>query len=413
MLKSGFTPQSIFYVLFVFLLTAFLGIYSSSSFSGYKEMQKQVVQNKLKEEMYNAPVGMVSFFKGKNACPPGWTPFDDGRGRLILGITDPTLVNTTDGEALADGKFPGVHRHDFTVYGKLFGKSSSLFDHSGGSLSKHGEYQATLPSSDEDLGYPFVQLQGCKNTTEGKGDDFPFSSIAFFTTKTCPSKWTLFEPANGRFILIAPSLDTISEQTEILWRDNKVLFHQHKYTGSGNAGSETHSAGSGAETALSGTTHINFSRVSGHAGHAIPLIRLLACQKTIFPEKRPSKSDGVALPEDIGVFYNGRLCPQGWDITSDFFGRFVISGGMDSPNQEALLGSKDPMKPKEFERTHTHTGSGTVTLGDHRALDLSSHCCRSFGKFEFDIQASLNEAADGDNFILPFITYNFCAKSDS
>lgn len=126
------------------------------------------------------------------------------------------------------------------------------------------------------------------------------NQIAFFNLSSCPSGWTEFTAARGRYIVALPSGGTLASTTGTALTDlenRAVGQHTHPITDPGHTHVDTVAGGGGASTGAqasgdragaiasvfnsgSSTTGLSITATGTTAGTNAPYIQLLACQKS-------------------------------------------------------------------------------------------------------------------------------------
>jgi len=126
----------------------------------------------------------------------------------------------------------------------------------------------------------------------------PSGSVVYTTSATCPTGWSEFTAACGRYIIGVPSAGTVSSTagTALSNLENRAVgqhghgitdpghsHRQHVVPGVAQAGANEHKihpAGDFGDPSETVTTGITISATGTTAGTNTPYIQLIACQKT-------------------------------------------------------------------------------------------------------------------------------------
>ncbi len=105
------------------------------------------------------PRGAVAFFAGA-ACPTGWAPSEDAKGRLIVGATDEADVGVKVGTPLADRE-DRTHAHGYSGMVSLKVKNIAGADGANDNGAQSGPYAVTGMTAESPSGLGFVQVLVC------------------------------------------------------------------------------------------------------------------------------------------------------------------------------------------------------------------------------------------------------------
>jgi hypothetical protein len=107
-----------------------------------------------------APATMVAYFAG-DACPAGWQPADDARGRLIVGVLAPADVGVTVGTPLGDQE-DRAHEHAWLATLSVPAKNISAADGGNQQGARAQSYDVGGMTGPATTGLPFAQLLVCE-----------------------------------------------------------------------------------------------------------------------------------------------------------------------------------------------------------------------------------------------------------
>ena len=233
------------------------------------------------------PNGSIMFFNTE-ACPAGWSPYDDADGRLILSTPNGGTVGETVGTALSSGE-DRVHSHSFA-------SSISVDEFSliaaGGANQNHaasGTYNVGGTTGSTSAGLPYIQQLVCQAddrefypgfTDAGREVVMP-GTLAFFESETCPSFWERVDHYKGRFML---SLMPDGEFQSVAGGDplspGEDRTHTHGFSGSVSIPELAVAAGTGCcRGGMGKKGTYNYSGTTATSSSGVPYVSLLGCEK--------------------------------------------------------------------------------------------------------------------------------------
>lgn len=331
------------------------------------------------------PAGLVAYYTQAGTpstltCPTGWSQYQPGQGRVILGTTVPGEVGTTNNGTVPtqDGEAP-PHAHPFSASWNLNTSKSKGGSGSNQPFAASGSQSQNNGSMTQGggPGYGFIQFLVCESPTPSTGDNTPVGTVAYFTTQSCPANWQPQPSLNGVFPMpVAPNgpVSQTFNYTSPGWHitsstANSFPTHTHSPTTNSaqmpvftmqvqtvnRNGIDSGAKASTASVQISVTAQANTTDV-------LPAVALLACQKT------EGSGSGAGIPIGMGLFYSSpNTCPvNGWNPAVGAPGNLIL--GISGSNQ---LGSQQftqglPIGASVTPGTnpgHTHPVSVTANLG--------------------------------------------------
>lgn len=114
-----------------------------------------------------SPSGMVAFFMTSGAaCPTGWSVFQAGQGRLLVGVSDGSQINITNAAPPMTDQAAPTHAHSFQATATLTSKRISAGHCCNDQGAAHGSYGTPSNPPDMTAGasvdLPFIQLVICQ-----------------------------------------------------------------------------------------------------------------------------------------------------------------------------------------------------------------------------------------------------------
>jgi hypothetical protein len=292
---------------------------------------------------------------GQTECPNNWTEAAYAQGRLILGTTDGSKVQTLAGTPASDAQ-PPQHVHAFTVTGTIAAGSNSSLPTSGRGVdiprAAGGEVTSSGTTQGTTLPLPFIQFLVCEQMATESTDSAPYGTVAFFNASTCPNNWAALAQADGRFLLPAFAGAIPGYATSTAWDPANPPTHTHGLQASFGTHSADYEAfpGNWVEFANPGTYSV--AGTTAGAGPVLPFVSLLVCEKGAL-------GNSVGVPLGTLIFFGAEDCPDGWGVTIGANGRFVMGIGGNG-TQGATFGA-DPITPGQTSVQHDHGFSGVVS----------------------------------------------------
>ena len=354
------------------------------------------------------PLNTLSFFAGEQ-CPDGWTRHEPGKGRLLVGVTDPTSVGNIVGEPMVSGELR-THDHDYDVdvtidpIGGVLGISGCCAN----TVAAAGDHQVSgLTEAGEPM-LPLIEEVLCEKTFEEAGlwdtDPFPADTVMFFARESCPLGWMPFEEGAGRLVAAVPDAGEVGTMVGTPLTDSEDRTHVHDFNAQitlpernlvGLAGGNTNPGYKGTYDIV-GPTEENSSD--------LPYLQALICRDTIDPDPQDREVIGDRILPGSLSFFAGESCPEGWSLSEAHQGRFLMAL-MDGGVAGTTVG--DPLTPGE-DRAHTHDIDGQAVIPNH-PIALATGCCYSQpgheGSYAF---ATTSEPASTN---MPYINLLGCTKN--
>ncbi|MBK9265414.1 MAG: hypothetical protein IPM54_37215 [Polyangiaceae bacterium] len=136
------------------------------------------------------PAGAVSFFN-RLACPPGWSPFNEAAGRMIVSANAGLPRGTTMGEPFSSGE-DRTHEHKLAGSGSVTAATTLGGDPGpNGLFTPGGAFAFATTSDPASANIPYRQLLVCKKMVEPSANVLPLPAKlhTYFDLDTCPSGW--------------------------------------------------------------------------------------------------------------------------------------------------------------------------------------------------------------------------------
>lgn len=299
------------------------------------------------------PQHMVAYMTGpgQTECPNNWTEAAYAQGRLILGTADGSKIQKLAGTPASDAQ-PPQHIHGFTVTGTIAAWSNSSIP--GGSIPRAagGEVTSSGTTQGTSLALPFIQFLVCEQMATASPDSAPYGTVAFFNASTCPNNWAALAQADGRFLLPAFAGVVPGSATSTAWDPANPPTHTHELQASFGTQSADYEAfpTNGGEFAKPGTYGVAGTTAS--AGPVLPFVSLLACEKGAL-------GNSVGIPLGTSIFFGAEDCPDGWEVTTGAYGRFVM--GIGGNGTQGVPFGSDPISHAETSVQHDHEFSGVAS----------------------------------------------------
>jgi hypothetical protein len=214
-------------------------------------------------------------------------------------------------------------------------------------------------------GYAFAQLRTCVVTTAS--GQVPINTVAQFdsTVSTCPTGWSTYTAANGRFII---PLDATNQAAHSVVSSTASAMTMGN--SSSTTGTHTHSLSTTYSfpqttidsccSTISHDSHGEVSSshpVSGTTGSKdpiqveIPWVNLLTCIATV--DVVPVQGQDPRPPQGSMIYMAASSCATGYErVSSNFNGRIIIATPASGTNSLTFGGT--PFSPPAGV-SHTHT----------------------------------------------------------
>jgi hypothetical protein len=212
-------------------------------------------------------------------------------------------------------------------------------------------------------------------TAWAQHDPYPYGTIAYYNTISCPTGWETYNDAAGYFLVPMPAGSGIGAKVGTALTDQEDRKHEHTLTATISipsveyalstkcmAGIMCRKMGKDGTKTLTGKTD--------EASSNTPYVQLLVCIKT------ESTATADPIPQRIAPFFGGDACPDRWIRTLSTSGRFLV--GLPADGQPLAAFGGDPLSPRE-DRTHTHSYSGKIKIDDKGVEGASGCCAKGYG----------------------------------
>lgn len=117
-----------------------------------------------------------------------------------------------------------------------------------------------------------------------------------------------------------------------------------------------------------------------------------------------SEFDGRRIPPGMVAFYETATCPDGWEVVDAASGRSLVGASDPAAVGTSVGAALDDHHP----RTHTHTVTGTATIGSSGLAGVQG-CCTSTPAADGVVDAS--GEADARDSRMPTIALQVCMRS--
>ncbi|MEO0421835.1 MAG: hypothetical protein AAF184_05835 [Pseudomonadota bacterium] len=323
----------------------------------------------------DVPAHTVAFFD-TSTCPTGWVEAEYAKGRLLVARAAGDEVGVQVGDPLTANEVRH-HEHHYEIDIRLPPKSISAAAGSTSGGAKRGTYTLKGNTATESVDLPFVQLIACERADDGNNADalLPFQA-SFFNATSCPTGWTAFEAASGRFIVpLASAGNNLGAAGGQALASGEVPQHQHRLTGTISLEDRSYAAITGCcNNSLARKTDVGINGLSEGALASIPYVQLLMCLRSGPPAPAPLPS-GM-----IGFFPVGEVgsCPTGWSVIDDSqAGRLMV--GLPAGGSPGATFGGDALANQEV-RLHTHAFSGAFEPDEYKPAVIRGCCGGGYAK---------------------------------
>jgi len=353
----------------------------------------------LSVQVLSVPQGFTTYFSGR--CPSGWTPANGTEGRLILSVMNSSAVGIKVNDPLSDRE-DRSHNHPYQTSINIPNNPIAADECCNNQGGRAGSYPISSSLGDSSSGLPFVQFSLCTLTSQNK-DPIAYGTIAFFdpSIKQCPSNWSPYGQADGRFIIAGFTNTSITSTTDPL-SSGEDRQHTHSFTVAISTNNVDYAGVSGCCNDNVGSNgRWGSDVVSDSSSTGLPYIQLLTCQSQ-------ELSFNTSLPFGAFMLREGP-CTPGWTQSFDSAGRFIVAlpaGG--SPG--ATFGSASFPPDYRGNPEHSHGFSGSIDMGG-TGVGLASGCCASgyAGAGGYSFQGD----TDSSPVDLPFLSLVLCEQTSA
>lgn len=137
----------------------------------------------------------------------------------------------------------------------------------------------------------------------------PAQMVSFFPveTQTCPSGWSVFEPARGYIIRGTDVNHVLGTQVGAPIEDGEPAKHQHGYHAEISLGYAAYAIRKGSDKRAR-SDDIRVTGTTTEASSDLPFIQYMICQES------PENDHSDYLPENSVQWFNNESCPDGWEV---------------------------------------------------------------------------------------------------
>jgi hypothetical protein len=228
------------------------------------------------------------------------------------------------------------------------------------------------------------------------GDALPTGAISYFRGATCPTGWSPYEPARGRFVVAtigAVPTGTTSGDALTSGEDRK---HQHAFSLTFALKDQSFLAASGGSNGgIASKSAVTISGSTEPSSTGLPYVQLLVCRKS-------GKPSNGALPRGMQVFFESTTCPEGFAQTETTQGRFVVGLPKGAPPDQTFG------RAAGATGAHVHGATAVLSTKPH-GITLFSGCCAD-GYAQNDTYTATGDTSES-NAGLPKIELLSCTKS--
>ncbi|MCO4746243.1 MAG: hypothetical protein KC912_15705 [Proteobacteria bacterium] len=227
--------------------------------------------------------GMLSFFED-DVCPDGWSEWEAGAGRALVGANEGDKVGTTTGTALED-HVPAAHSH--AVTGDVAVGSAGVAGIQGccnTSPGSEGTYAVANGVGDErDTRLPTIAMRVCKKdgstNRSPETDIYPSGTVAYFDRPACPTAWSQLLEGKGRLVVGLTMFGDPLQTVGTPLADGEDRTHSHAVTGSATVSSNPISGASGGSMYAASGAHSMSGGVTDEGTSGLPTVAALLCAK--------------------------------------------------------------------------------------------------------------------------------------
>lgn len=353
------------------------------------------------------PEGTVGFVYG-DTCPEGWSRWERGEGRLLIGSSDTDTIGETVGTRWEVGEVR-THSHGWatSITVNNIGGVALLDSCCNEEPAQSGTVVITDMTAEADLNLPLIDQLACEKDPSDLpnivGDPFPLGSIQFFDAEVCPDGWEDYKEASGRAILSVTEYTSLGTTVGDALDARYPVLHTHAFSASITVPEMSLIAIGGGNNAPGRNGTHSFTVTTDPADPDIPMRWTLVCEKTADHFRDDPDTIEEVVPDSLVAWFEEDICPDGWFPSAEHEGRFVT--GMQ------IFGTPFDTRGEAMEagetRLHNHVVQGTLPLG-HRETAGGSGCCYGgigrAGDHEFTTQSTQTDMG------VPYVQLFACAK---
>ncbi|WP_434623133.1 hypothetical protein [Azospirillum sp. B2RO_4] len=227
-------------------------------------------------------------------------------------------------------------------------------------------------------------------------DGLPKGTIAYFA-KSCPSGWSSYDNANGRFLLPVPSGGGVAAMIGTpLGGVDAAGKHSHTAGTTVNPGNVQRQENSGSRKQRAAPQPVKSEQATSSPPTALlPAVSYLVCKKT---------DDGDSSPVIAGVatFFDATSCPSNWQSFESARGRYLVGLPSNAFGPSNFGGTALSVGE---ERKHKHHFAGTLDYNNAGLKQSGGH-----HNFAAPHEASFSDFSDESAIGAPYIALTFCSK---
>lgn len=228
------------------------------------------------------------------------------------------------------------------------------------------------------------------------GDALPTGAISYFRGSTCPTGWSPYEPAKGRFVVATIGAVPTGTTSGDPLAGGEDRTHQHAFTLKFTFRDQSFvGASGGSNGGIASKSDVTVTGTTEPASTGLPYLQLLVCRKADAPGALP-------LPPGMQVFFEKTTCPEGWAQTESTQGRFIVGLPKGAPADQTFG------RAPGTAGTHSHVATGVLVTKPHGIALFSGCCAGGFAENgTYSASWATSEASSG----LPTIELLSCTKT--
>lgn len=233
-------------------------------------------------------------------------------------------------------------------------------------------------------------------TVAHAADGLPNGTVAYFA-KSCPSGWSTYDNANGRFLVPVPSGGGVAAMIGTpLSGVDAAGKHTHTADTTVNPGNVQRQENSGSTKQRAAPQPVKSDKAtSSPATSLLPAVSYLVCKKT-------DDGDNSPINAGIATFFDSTSCPSNWQSFESARGRYLV-GLPSNAFGPANFGGRALSVGEERQHNHKFTG----------ALDFNNAGLKQSGghhNFAAPHETSFSGFSDDSAIGAPYIALTFCSR---
>ncbi|MFP5515285.1 MAG: hypothetical protein ACLGJC_19640 [Alphaproteobacteria bacterium] len=227
-------------------------------------------------------------------------------------------------------------------------------------------------------------------------DGLPRGTIAYFS-KSCPSGWSTYDNANGRFLVPVPIGGGVAAMIGVpLSSVDAAGMHTHTAETTVNPGNVQRQENSGSTKQRAAPQPVKSNEAtSTQATALLPAVSYLVCRKT-------DDGDSSSIGANVATFFDSTSCPSDWQSFEPARGRYLVGlpgNAFGSANFGGMALSVGEM------RQHRHKFASTLNF-NNAGLKESGGRHNFAAPHETSFSGFTGDSAIG----APYIALTFCSK---